>query len=457
LDLTNNDDLTTLYCYGNQIKGTGMDGLVSSLPTVDSRNLYAMYPPESGEGNEITPAQVAAANSMGWNVFQYDAEADDWVEMVGEEIEYSWVKMATGTCYNNFFYDESNPFSGLELYVREDNPECFKIKDWLFGNDFEFIWNRTTNKCVVRKQLIGYEHPSYGPMSIIEGSRYDSYYSEHSYYDPKTRTFHFFPVYFVDAGSWGQYEDRFEITAFDTDVIMGDANGDGEVNVSDIVEIVNYILQKPSQRFVLAASDLNGDSEVNVTDIVKVVSIILSADASHVRSIYPIDMAEEEGEDQLNLIDSSHQTYALSLDNSHEFVAAQFDVHLDGNRCINDIVLNSARCNGHLTAYTEIAPNVYRVIVYSTDNSTFSGDSGEFINLMMNKPGNILIDNIIFVTSQMNEVRFAPLSSNATQIADIDGRQADTIYSVSGYKVEHQAQTLRKGIYIINGKKHIVK
>jgi hypothetical protein len=49
------------------------------------------------------------------------------------------------------------------------------------------------------------------------------------------------------------------------------------------------------------------------------------------------------------------------------------------------------------------------------------------------------------------------LSSNATQIADIDGRQADTIYSVSGYKVEHQAQTLRKGIYIINGKKHIVK
>jgi len=456
LDLTNNDDLTTLYCYGNQIKETGMDGLVSSLPTVDFRNLYAMDSPEWGEGNEITPAQVAAANSRGWKVFQYDAEAGDWEEIVGEEIEYSWVKMATGTCYNNFFYDESNPFSGLELYVREDNPECFKIKDWLFGNDFEFIWNRTTNKCVVRKQLIGYEHPSYGPMSIIEGSNFGSY-SEHSYYDPETSTFHFFPVYFVDAGSWGQYEDRFEITAFDTDVIMGDANGDGEVNVSDIVEIVNYILQKPSQRFVLAASDLNGDSEVNVTDIVKVVSIILSADASHVRSLYPIDIAEEEGEDQLNLIDSSHQTYALSLDNSHEFVAAQFDVHLDGNRCINDIVLNSARCNGHLTAYTEIAPNVYRVIVYSTDNSTFSGDSGEFINLMMNKPGNILIDNIIFVTSQMNEVRFAPLSSNATQIADIDGRQADTIYSVSGYKVEHQAQTLRKGIYIINGKKHIVK
>jgi len=84
LDLTNNDDLTTLYCYGNQIKETGMDGLVSSLPTVASGNLYAMESPGWGEGNEITPAQVAAANAKGWKVFKWDAEAQDWVEMSGE-------------------------------------------------------------------------------------------------------------------------------------------------------------------------------------------------------------------------------------------------------------------------------------------------------------------------------------------------------------------------------------
>ena len=60
----------------------------------------------------------------------------------------------------------------------------------------------------------------------------------------------------------------------------GDANHDGLVNVTDIVEIVNYILGRPSSRFHFDSSDVNDDGNVNVTDIVLVVSIILSGDNS---------------------------------------------------------------------------------------------------------------------------------------------------------------------------------
>jgi hypothetical protein len=62
--------------------------------------------------------------------------------------------------------------------------------------------------------------------------------------------------------------------------VPGDANGDGKVNVTDIVEMVNYILGKPSANFNKAAADVNGDGEVNVTDIVSVVSVILASEAS---------------------------------------------------------------------------------------------------------------------------------------------------------------------------------
>ena len=62
--------------------------------------------------------------------------------------------------------------------------------------------------------------------------------------------------------------------------IPGDANGDGLVNVTDIVATVNYIMEKPSEGFNKAAADLNGDGEINVTDIVKMVSIIMSGDAA---------------------------------------------------------------------------------------------------------------------------------------------------------------------------------
>ena len=60
------------------------------------------------------------------------------------------------------------------------------------------------------------------------------------------------------------------------DHVLGDANGDGILNVTDIVATVNYIMEKPSDDFNKKAADLNGDGDVNVTDIVKMVSIIMS-------------------------------------------------------------------------------------------------------------------------------------------------------------------------------------
>ena len=61
-----------------------------------------------------------------------------------------------------------------------------------------------------------------------------------------------------------------------SDVVMGDANGDKLVNVTDIVATVNYIMEKPSEGFNKEAADVNNDGAINVTDIVKMVSIIMS-------------------------------------------------------------------------------------------------------------------------------------------------------------------------------------
>lgn len=57
--------------------------------------------------------------------------------------------------------------------------------------------------------------------------------------------------------------------------VRGDVNGDGQVNVSDVTAIINYILQKPQADFNAAAADLNGDGQLNVTDVTLVISIIL--------------------------------------------------------------------------------------------------------------------------------------------------------------------------------------
>lgn len=53
--------------------------------------------------------------------------------------------------------------------------------------------------------------------------------------------------------------------------IPGDANGDGIVDASDIVEIANYIMGKASKSFIFNAADVNEDGKVDIADIIKIV------------------------------------------------------------------------------------------------------------------------------------------------------------------------------------------
>ena len=55
----------------------------------------------------------------------------------------------------------------------------------------------------------------------------------------------------------------------------GDANGDGQVTISDVVAIVNFILGKPLPAGINPLSlDMNGDGEVTITDAVILVNMI---------------------------------------------------------------------------------------------------------------------------------------------------------------------------------------
>lgn len=57
--------------------------------------------------------------------------------------------------------------------------------------------------------------------------------------------------------------------------VLGDVNGDGKVDVEDVVGIVNKILGEPAEGFIEANADVNGDSKIDVDDVVAAVNIIL--------------------------------------------------------------------------------------------------------------------------------------------------------------------------------------
>jgi hypothetical protein len=74
---------------------------------------------------------------------------------------------------------------------------------------------------------------------------------------------------------WMYFKEIVEINGGGEEIIPGDANGDGVVDVADVVAIVNYILNKPGENFNEQAADVNGDGVIDVADVVAVVNIIL--------------------------------------------------------------------------------------------------------------------------------------------------------------------------------------
>lgn len=211
--------------------------------------------------------------------------------------------------------------------------------------------------------------------------------------------------------------------------IPGDVNSDGLVNVTDIVATVNYIMEKPSDNFNEAAADLNGDGEINVTDIVKMVSIIMSGDG---------------GSSRRAAATSSHLVISrnnIQLRNAEAYIAAQFDINLSDGESISNVVFNGS--SNHRLHWKMVDANTYRVVVYSMTNAAFRVNSDNLIDIFMNGSQKATISNEILIKAD------GTTGIDAIRKDAEDGK----VYDLNGRQVKNP----RKGVYIINGKKVLVK
>ncbi len=65
--------------------------------------------------------------------------------------------------------------------------------------------------------------------------------------------------------------------------LIGDANSDGKVTITDAVAVVNYILNTTQGTFNFAAADVDGNGSITITDAVSIVNIILNASSADVK------------------------------------------------------------------------------------------------------------------------------------------------------------------------------
>lgn len=248
----------------------------------------------------------------------------------------------------------------------------------------------------------------------------------------------------------------FDITVMD--VVMGDANGDGRINGMDIVEMVDYIMERPSDSFVNAAADLTGDGKVNGMDLVELVSLVMAQGANApAQSLAPRRGYEAENVITGTLHPLNAQEVSLGVSSNEQFVLAQCVVTLsDGQQ-----LLNVTTDSKHVPVWQSIGNGRYHVLVYSSRN-TILEDNDALLTFHTTGPCETAVKDMLLVDADRHGYWLDDFSTNGVtginRIEDGDGWIRHIIFDLQGRKMETtHPSSLKKGIYIINGKKVTVK
>ena len=58
--------------------------------------------------------------------------------------------------------------------------------------------------------------------------------------------------------------------------VRGDVNDDGDVNITDAIVLINYLLNCTAEGINLVAADCNDDNDVNISDVIAIINYILN-------------------------------------------------------------------------------------------------------------------------------------------------------------------------------------
>ena len=304
-----------------------------------------------------------------------------------------------GACFAAQYITHNKTFRGEWGEIAEDSRSQASVtqdgsKVFLSWNDTDFegvndnvmpdIWcwgfDVTTHK------YTDVENVTY----LSEGGWLEAYQGTASYYvfsDDDTYTIPFVYQSFTggDPNQPVQYKYIQDFTFTDADFTNGphvpptcgtpgDANGDGAVNVLDVVAIISHIMGSNPEPFIFENADVNGDGIINVLDAVGTVNIILG-DKGEPKSIYGSNIMKLH-----DIVAEPGSTIVLEMEviNEDPFVAWQFDIPLPEGF---DYVANSAALTDRATnhqIHANVLPNtnLFRSLSISFTNSYFLGNNG---------------------------------------------------------------------------------
>ncbi len=273
--------------------------------------------------------------------------------------------------------------------------------------------------------------------------------------------------YTIKAYYYEHNENKYIELTTDEPTKQGDVNGDGEVNGTDMVALVNVIMENA----VYDNADVNEDGTINGTDMVALVNIIMSANNNARELMAPRRNIKSQKQSPVSIdaeikqgLDSSKELTINLYNPEMEITMVQMDVTLpEGLSLCEDgtDMLNRTTWGSHQLYSGNVGNHTTRLLLASGRNALIQGTEGGVICLSLSanddfRGGDILLHNMLCTSRDLTEahpVDFKVYVSNyTTDITEMEkarNGENEKWYNLSGQRIIAP----RKGIYIVGGEK----
>ena len=374
-------------------------------------------------------------------VYVYGAEDNEFFECPYENTRFNINIQAAGSLASGFmatpgmgrvnlqWNNENNDFSdamGFNIYRYIYHEEQQYAQDE-YGS---MIWDDETNDWKMETVQVADTMRLNTDMVDIETTSYTDYDVQPGI------TYYYF--YCVLSTALQEYDVSNVVSATPQTATRGDANGNGDVDVADVITTVGYVTGQEPKPFIFEAADMNQDRQINIFDVVSIIQAILNPEAP------ALTMAENSAiysvEDGVLYVDSP-----VSL--------AGIQVQLNLGESINIEVAEDLQGFEHASSW--LSDNDYLFLAYSMSGKTLTAGKHALLYI-----GEAQVNTLRLSDAQGHNVT-AVAGSNTTAVTRMgsDVMNVKGIYTLGGQKLSGNASDLKKlpkGIYIINGEK-IVK
>lgn len=302
-------------------------------------------------------------------IYVADAEDEEFFPIPIEDVRFNVNVQSAGSMSAGFM---AEPGVG-KVTLTWDNPEE-NFDDMLGYNLYRYTLNENDepNEAVkINETLLDTEE--FVDYNIVPGTTYCYYYK-------------------VLRTSMDENAPSRVVSATPRAAGKGDANGSGNVDVSDVVTEVNYMVGREPKPFIFDAADVNDDREVDILDVVGTVNIIMSPSSkSNVASIQ--STATYSIEDGILYVDTPVEL-------------AGIQVALNGNRKSTEIkVLEGLK--GMETTGEWMSDDEYKFISFSLSGKSLMPGKTALLSI-----GDAELMEITLVDTNANEVMAIQAGTN---------------------------------------------